>query len=70
MIQVSAQAFAIDDGLAVFQSVKVGAGSAVVEPVGLLGSEAWTGILDDAGAFANGRGGKDSDCMNARGTNH
>ena len=70
MVQVGAKAFAIDDGLAVFQPIKVGAGCTLVQPISLLGREAWTGILDDPFTFANGRGGKDSDCMNARGTNH
>ena len=63
MIQVGAQALAIDDGLAVFQSVEVGARCTVVQTVGLLGSEAGTRIFDDPSTFADGRAGKDSHCM-------
>src|SRR5437879_2790475 len=69
MIQVSAQPLAIDDCLPVLQAIEVGTVRAVVEPVGFFGSDAWTGVFDDAGTFANRRGGKHASRMNARGPN-
>jgi len=39
MIQVSAHAFAVDDGLAVLQSIKVCAARTIVKLVGLLRTE-------------------------------
>jgi hypothetical protein len=70
MVQIGAHAFAVDDGLAIFQPIKVSAGRTVVQTVGLLGSEAWTRILDNASTLANGSCGKDTHCMDARGTNN
>src|ERR1700722_859613 len=68
MVQVSAHAFTVDNGFPIFQTIKIGARRAIVEPVGFFGSDARAGIFDDSSAFANGRGGEDPNRMNMRRT--
>ena len=70
MVQVGAQAFAVDDSLAIFQAIKIGAERAIVPTIGFLRGEARPRILDDASTFANWRGGEYTHRMNLRGTNH
>ena len=65
MIQISAKPFAIDDGLAVLQTVEIRAGRAIVEPVGLLGSDPRASIFHNASTFADRRGGENTNRMNA-----
>ena len=55
MIQVRTNPVAIDDSLAVLESVKVGARGSFVAAVGFFGRNAFTEILDDASAFADRR---------------
>jgi hypothetical protein len=64
VIQKRAQAFAVYDGLAVFQSVKVGPRGAVIAAVGLFRRDALAGVFDDAGSFANRSRSVDADGMN------
>jgi hypothetical protein len=54
MVQVGAHAFAVNDSLAIVQSVEVSAARAVVKTVGFLSSQARTRVFDDASAFADG----------------
>jgi len=70
MVQVGPKPFAIDDRLAIFQSVEISARRAIVESVGFLGSDARAIIFDDASTFANWRSGKDSCGVNARRTDN
>ena len=48
---------AIDDGCAVAESKEVGDGVVLVKDVGFLFADVAAGVLDDAFAFADGRGG-------------
>jgi hypothetical protein len=64
MVQVRAQAFAIDDGLAVVQAIKVGTRRSIVTAVGFFRGNAFAVILDDAGSFAYRGGRVDADRVN------
>jgi hypothetical protein len=64
MVQVSAEALSIDDSLAVFEAIKVGARRSVVAAVGFFRSNAFAVILDDAGSFADRCGRVDADSVN------
>jgi putative hemolysin len=70
VIQVCAQSLAIDDGFAIFQTVKVGAGSSIVQPIGLFWGNARAIVLDNAGASRNRSVGKYSHGVNARRANY
>ena len=69
MVQVGTEALSIDHGLTVVQSIKVSAGNAIVPSIGFFHGDALTGILDNAGSFANGGRGVDADGMNGRRAN-
>ena len=64
MVEIRAEAFAVDHGLAVFQTIEVRAGGTVVAAVGFFRGDAFAGVFDDAGSFTNGRRSIDSDGMN------
>jgi len=69
VVQICAQALAINHRLAVFQPIKIGAGNALVTPVGLLGRNAGAGVLDDTSSLADRGRGVDADSGNRRWTN-
>jgi len=64
MVQICAETLSIDDGLAIFEAIKVGARRSVVAAVGFLRSNAFAVILDDAGSFADRCGRVDADRVN------
>jgi hypothetical protein len=70
MIQVGAHAFTVDDGLSVVEAIKVSAVCALIQAIGFLRGQPRTGILNNAGTFTNRRSGKNTRCMNSRGTNN
>jgi hypothetical protein len=70
MVEIRTEAFAIDYGFAIVQSIKVGPGSAVITTVGFFGSNTFAGILNDAGSLADRGVGVDPNGMNGRRTNH
>ena len=65
MIQVSSQSLAIDNRMAVSQTIKVGARRAIIQAVGLFRRDSRTGIFHDPCAFANWRGGEYANGMNS-----
>ena len=64
VVQVGAQAFAVDHCLAVVESIQVSAGDAIVATVGFFGSDAVAGVFDHAGSLADGSRGVDADGVN------
>jgi hypothetical protein len=54
MVQIGAQTVAVDYGLAVIESIEIGAGDAVVTAVGLVDGDAFPGVLDNPSPFADG----------------
>src|ERR1700692_2958459 len=67
MVQVCADPLAVNNRLAIFQTIEVGARRVIVEPVSLLGSNTRTAILGEAGAFADRGIGEHPRRMNAGG---
>src|SRR5579863_1244093 len=70
MIQIGAEALAIDHCLSILQTVEVGARRAIVQAVRFFRRDARPGIFYDPGAFANGRGGEYACRMNSGGTDN
>jgi hypothetical protein len=70
MIEICAEAFAVNDGLAVFEPIQISARRAIIEPIGFLRADAGTGIFHNAGAFANWRRREYTDSMNGRWANY
>jgi hypothetical protein len=65
MIEEGSQSLAINHCLAIFHPVQVRAGGPFIKPVGLLRTKPGTHIFNDARAFSNRRGGKNTCCMDA-----
>src|SRR5258707_2283363 len=70
MVQVRAEALAIDDRLAVVQTIEVSARRVIVQAIGLFGRDSRAGIFDDAGTFVNRRSSEHTSGMNAGGSDN
>ena len=70
MIQIGAEAFSVNDCLAVIKTVQIGAFAPLIATIRLLLRDAGTHVFNNARAFTNGSGGVDANGVNAGGTDN